>query len=70
VGHLTVVMLIISTSVVAHGADRCPTTAPPMPAFTPPAAYSEAPFGADAFLLGTSDLWVAVERSPWYGLRV
>jgi len=67
---LTAALLLLLVSTATARADgSCRTTAPPVPAFTPPAPYSSAPFGDDAFLVGTSDLWVAVWNQPWQGLR-
>jgi hypothetical protein len=68
--HRAAILLLLLVSASAAYADEgCPTTRPSLPAFAPPPRYSPAPLGADTFLVGTSDLWVAVPSSPWRGLR-
>jgi hypothetical protein len=62
------VALILAAAAGAHAAERCPATQPPAPAFVPPAPYSAAPSGDQAFLFGTNDLWVSVQKQPWHGL--
>jgi hypothetical protein len=64
----TLLLLFISAAPVRLDA-ACRTTAAPSPAFIPPAPYSPSPFGDEAFLFGTNDLWVAVWKQPWQGLR-
>jgi len=62
-------LLVIAAAPASFAADICPATPPPVPAFAPPAPYGPAPFGEQAFLVGSADLWVSVMRQPWRGLR-
>jgi len=62
-------LLVLMSAAAVRTENSCRTTPPPVPAFIPPAPYSPAPLGDNAFLVGTHDLWVGVWNQPWQGLR-
>jgi hypothetical protein len=65
---VAVLLAIVGAPAIA-AAGTCSVTPAPVPAFAPPAPYNPAPFGEQAFLFGSRDLWVSVMPQPWRGLR-